>query len=72
MQTPGVGDLLFAAFVSAVGFLGALTGKKRSVDRGELFAELSRFVKVGGWLLGVGGLLISIEILLIMFGVISG
>ncbi len=57
--------------VSASGFFFAVTARKRRKGESEIFDVINQTVTLCGWLLGVGGAIISIRCVLLIIGVMS-
>jgi hypothetical protein len=63
--------LVFCLTMAIVGFYFALSPRSGAASPSEPLRILSRYIKNGGWMLGIGCTLISIRVLAVLFGWLS-
>jgi len=63
-------SLIFYLVMSAAGLYFALSSTKYS-GRNEILRLIRNYVRGGGWMIGVGSLLVVVRVILVMFGVMS-
>jgi len=63
--------LVFCLTLAIAGFYFALSPHPGLASRNVLIQNVSAYVRGGGWMMGIGGILVSIRVLAVLFGWLS-